>query len=95
MKQDTDRKILELLNTEHVLSARDAMERLGVSGASQFQTPVGFGRSAAGTRRNRRIKQGNGPCLSVFPANAMVYKGKRGSGTPDGSAFEGMSFRIY
>lgn len=34
MKQDTDRKILELLNTEHVLSARDAVERLGVSGAS-------------------------------------------------------------
>lgn len=34
MKQDTDRKILELLNSEHTLSARDAAMRLGVSGAS-------------------------------------------------------------
>lgn len=34
MKQDTDRKILELLNAEHVLSARDAAARLSVSGAS-------------------------------------------------------------
>ena len=33
-KQNTDRKVLELLNSEHQLSARDAAERLGVSGAS-------------------------------------------------------------
>ena len=34
MKQETDRKVLELLVQEHVLSAGDAAERLGVSGAS-------------------------------------------------------------
>ena len=34
MKQETDRKVLELLAREHVLSAGDAAERLGVSGAS-------------------------------------------------------------
>lgn len=34
MKQETDRKVLELLAQEHVLSAGDAAERLGVSGAS-------------------------------------------------------------
>ena len=34
MKQETDRTVWELLGAEHTLSARDASERLGVSGAS-------------------------------------------------------------
>lgn len=34
MKQETDRKVLELLAREHFLSGRETAERLGVSGAS-------------------------------------------------------------
>ena len=51
MKQDTDRRILKLLEEKRSLSARETAERLGISGASIRRAFSG----CSGSQKKKRL----------------------------------------